>query len=145
MSVTILENKSEDIKNLFSFVMESHLNENSKLAEIKQKVKEFCVKNFDKLENDQKTKLKEEFENFSFFDFNNFSDDTQKTEELFKLMVTLSKVKEEMIVYLSEHKRKINFGKVERKVSPSLEAYDYTGNNKLNISNSKKSYGLLFE
>lgn len=136
---------SEDIEKFISFVTESPLNENSKPSEIKQKTGEYYALHFKDLSNDKKLLLKESFEGFSFFDVNNIKPEEVKNEELFKAVMTLSQAKHELIDKLSEHKTRVNFGELKRKASPPLEAYNYTGNNKLNITSSKKSYGLLFE
>lgn len=136
---------SEDIEKFISFVTESPLDVNSKPAEIKQKIGEFYALHFKARNSVEKLMLKESFENFSFLDADNIKHEAEKTEELFKLMITLSKAKHELIEKLSKHKKPVNFGEFTRKVSPPLEAYNYTGNNKLNITSSKKSYGLLFE
>ncbi|RZJ46461.1 MAG: hypothetical protein EOO19_10335 [Chryseobacterium sp.] len=61
-------------------------------------------------------------------------------------MITVSNFKEKFISNLSNSEHVDEpIKKLERKVSPSLEAYEYVGNNKLDIDPSERSYGLLFE
>lgn len=146
MNVAILETQPLEIRNLFEFVLNSGLNENSKPRDIKSKVEVYYNENLSDLTLEDKMGLKQQVQHFSFYDVNNFSAGTSKNDELFKLMVTLSKFKAELLAFLSETKTKnMSFGKLKRKVSPPVEAYEYVGNNKLDIIPSERSYGLLFE
>ncbi len=49
------------------------------------------------------------------------------------------------LVVSNYSKAHFDFGPLERKVSPPLEAYEYTGVSKLDITPTHRSYGLLFE
>lgn len=144
--VAILGSAPEEIRDIFDFVSKKNLDEKSKIKDIKSEVAQFvqciAIHNSEEL----KLKLKQQVHDFSFYDINNFTQETEKGEVLFKKMVVLSRFKEELMNYLSDQKKNnIKFGKIERKVSPPIQAYNYTGNNKLDINPSKRSYGLLFE
>lgn len=83
----------------------------------------------------------------SFYDISIFN--TQKVNEnLFDEMNLLDRFKVALIKLLSETGvafRTYISKPLQRKISPSLSAYDYVGNNELDIVQSNRSYGLLFE
>lgn len=145
--VAILGSAPVEIRDVFDYVFSKNLDENSKAKDIKSEAVQF-VKGIVTGENgaERRLQLRQHVTDFSFYDVNNFTADTEKNEALFKKMVILSRFKEELINILSDNKKKtVKFGKLERKISPPLKAYVYTGNNKLDIAPSKRSYGLLFE
>jgi len=127
--IKLKETVSVDIQEFYNFVLENEITEYWTLRNIREVIK---GNNFNK----------EELEQFSFFDLNNFSEDTDKNEDLYRLIITLARTKDEYIGYEKIDK---NLGKLVRQVSPPLEAYKYIPHNKMDIKDSGRSYGLLFE
>lgn len=142
MNITLSENKPQEIISLFNFFMGNIFNQTPKKVNFKAKAKIF----FNNKNESEKAKIKDELKALSFYDVNNYSVKLQQSEdEIFELMQSLSKFREELLNDLNVQEVKINFEPIERKVSPSLEAYEYVGMNKLDITPSDRSYGLLFE
>ena len=84
---------------------------------------------------------------FSFYDISNYSSVDSIDLDFYNQMNVLSNFKDNLITLLSikGEEKSISIGPLIRKISPPIEAYDYVGNNKLNITHSMRSYGLLFE
>lgn len=147
-NVAISSSAPAEVRDVFDYVLTlSKLDENSKVKDIRSEVAHFLQERPAIIGSPEcKQNLMQQVYHFSFYDLNNFAKETEKGEVLFKKMVILSRFKDELIKRLSDQKKNtIDFGKLERKVSPPLEAYTYTGNNKIDISPSNRSYGLLFE
>lgn len=134
--IKLKENCTETVNKIFKFVTINNIPHDLSERHFKGKARIFIKNNFVNLE---------ELEEFGFFDINNYYSDSDRTEELFKLMMTLGVLKHEIVCILKPKRKEIDFGKLTRKVSPGLEAYKYTSFNKMDIGISKKSYGLLFE
>ena len=87
---------------------------------------------------------KEELQKISFYDISLYEE--PHNDELFERIVLLSDFKRTIIHKIfGKPKNTIDFGKLERQVSPPLEAYKYIPYNKMDIKHSDRSYGLLFE
>lgn len=127
--IKLKETVSADIQEFYNFVIQNEITEYWTLRNIREIIQ---GNNFNK----------EELKQFSFFDLNNFSEDTDKNEDLYRLIATLARTKDEYIGYEKIDK---NIGKLTRQVSPPLEAYKYIPHNKTDIKDSGRSYGLLFE
>jgi len=128
--IRLKETCPEGVKDFFNFVIENNIDEYHTLSEIRGKLE---GQSFDIIE----------LKNFSFYDINNF--DCEHNQEMFTFICTLARSKEEYHLMLYPEKDLSKFGKLERQVSPPLEAYKYIPHNKMDIKDSGRSYGLLFE
>ena len=147
MSKLVLEsNPNQIMEKLFDFILKEDLVTNFDLGKIKMKANDFYEEFYADFNMDDKKKLVEEIEKFSLYDLSNY--DSADIKIVSKLIMTLSVFKSEFVRLLtlgSGNKRYMDFGGLSRKVSPPVEAYEYMGNNKLDINPTHRSYGLLFE
>lgn len=144
MNFKVSKENPEAIRDLLQFISEEQI-ANSKVSVIKTKAGEYISEYLSELDNDKRNEVKQQIQFFSFYDLDNIEYEFSNEKQLFKIIETLSKFKEELLNRLTEKTQAIDFGKLERNVSPPLEAYEYIGNNKLDIKPSGRSYGLLFE
>ncbi len=150
MDIALLNTNSKSIQQLFDYILKSGIYKDFNFSEIDSEVeKYFHSSKYSTIKSRiERNDLIEEFENFSFSDLNNYKYDNNDINTVYKLIIVLSLFKSELIKLLStirEKRLKKNYGALKRKVSPPLEAYDYVGNNKLDIEPTDLEYGLLFE
>lgn len=122
---------------LVSFVNETINSKNFKAIAknfIKEKVREIKKSR-------NKTKIIKFLDNFSFYNFELYDQKDISNSELLTYIIYLSNIKGELLDELTHY----NKGLLEKQVSPPLSAYKYVGNNKMDITYSTRSYGLLFE
>ena len=78
---------------------------------------------------------------FDFFDSNNYK---SSVEESF--MTNLSNFRDELLIVIDKkYNKKRSSATLKRQISPSLSAYNYKGNSKIDINETGRDYGLLFE
>lgn len=83
---------------------------------------------------------------FSFYNYSLYDRDSITDSDLFTIILYLSSIKGELIDGLTNGPDYDNKpGLLQRQASPPVSAYKYVGNNKTDITYSKRSYGLLFE
>jgi hypothetical protein len=140
MKKILLKTESEiinDFTNFFSKVQYSNKDF--------ENIREYSLKYIKKVSKESKDDLKKELVSFDF---------SKKESYVGKInlstRVTLTIAKSEVLHELSENNideeyRKIDFGRLERKVSPPLDAYVFEGYNKLNINPTNRGYGTLYE
>lgn len=99
-------------------------------------------------------KLKEAFilgrETFSFLDLKNYDREKISDRGLFLAMINISHLRKVIAYELfpeekAEEEKWRQYGILERQVSPPLSAYTWVSFNKMDITQSKISYGTLFE
>lgn len=93
-----------------------------------------------------------ELKEFSYYSLNNYSIDEDLNEDsIFNYMMALSSIAKEVIknneIYLKKRKEfdSSKYNSIDLSIIPSMDVYEYVGNNKLSINPSNRSYGLLFE
>lgn len=140
-NVAIIDTAPMVIRNLFNFVLDKDVHTRN----IKSKSKEFLKQ---ELNDATKEIFTDTLESFSFYNTSMYIvSNPEQEEQLLNLVIVLSDLKSELLSTLSQAK-KIDYkelGKLERRVSPPLKAYEFIGNNKTDIKYSNKSFGLLFE
>lgn len=122
----------EHMTNIVNLVNDKSLNHLTLPSEIEKIAREYIL---------EKDITRNEIRDCSFFSIENFEGDLTMSEEIFEFMCTCHRLAYNIYDSLSG---KINFGKLTRKISPPLEAYEYTAFNKY-VKGSGRSYGLLFE
>lgn len=145
MTSILSANEPEIMHDLCAFVSNYKLDADSSVEEMNARSQEY-LDSMPVMTASEKTEFVEQLSQFSFFDPQKFVSRSEQTEtELCRMMVTLSLFKHAVVDMLKGPQETIDFGPLTRKVSPSLEAYRYTGVSKLDIGNSKRSYGCLFD
>ena len=94
-----------------------------------------------------KEEIKSELTSISFYDLSNYKNGVIDFN-LYNQINLLSAFRNALIFHLDGSKRRTTVLLKEpliRKVSPPLEAYEFSGNNKIDITHSDRSYGLLYE
>jgi hypothetical protein len=144
--LSAIASKNVDVKKMFDFVIRKNYDEFVSLPELRKDVSFYLTKNLNSL-NKKNIQQIEQFtihlKAFNFFDRSNY----EAFDRIdYTTMNILSNFKDELInqieyTYLDTNKER----KLERLVSPPLEAYEFVGHNKINITSSKESFGLLFE
>ncbi len=139
-NIAIVDTAPKAVQSLFDFVLHKNVNAHN----IKTMSKSFAKNEVGEL---NKVAFSSELQGFSFYNISLYNKKGINDDELISLIVTLSDFKSEVINFLLgvkkfDYKKK---GKLERRVSPPIEAYKYIGNNKTDIKYSDKSFGLLFE
>jgi len=91
-----------------------------------------------------------EFEEYPFQNTKAYTRNNISGLDFLNCMLNCAHIKETIYENLSpkrkeDNERMENYGKLERKLHPPLEAYKYKPFNKMSIKHSDKSYGLLFE
>ena len=134
------------MRSVYTFVSQN-LSFDSKEEEIELRAKDFI----DEIDFSMFKTTSDDFVNtlnsVSFYDISLF-DIKKINDNLFEEMSLLDKFKEALIKVLNKTGnilRTYVSQPLKRRVSPSLSAYKYVGNNKLDIKHSDKSYGLLFD
>jgi len=131
---------------LFEFIMKEKLVDNFDSDLIKSKAAEFYGDRYAQILPNMKKKVIKAVENFSLYDLSNYK--SFDRDVVPSLVMTLSVFKSAFIRKLingKDNKKYMDFGSLEKKASPPVEAYEYVGNNKLDISPTNRSHGLLFE
>lgn len=141
-----LKNKSLGVNKIFKFVIKENLVEDFSLDKINNSAKIFFENEYHSLSKKNKLDIINELDEYSFFNIKGYNFDKKEKSKLFKLILVLSIFKSEIIKLLENKKLDYpDYGPLKRKASPSLETYEYVGNNKLEIHPTNRSYGLLFE
>lgn len=143
-----LKTNSPLLINIYNFVLNEKLYMQSDLLKIETKVASFYSSEYDSYDKDEIEQALNSIESFSFYDIDNYIVENNDNDSLLTLISILSKFKSELISKLtsnSEDRMYMDFGGLERKASPNMETYEYVGNNKLDITPTHRSYGLLFE
>lgn len=137
--VAIIDTAPIAARNLFDFVLNKEINSGN----IEAFSKSFA---YEELKNQDKGVFSADLQSFSFYDISNYKYKEMQEEKFFELIVILSDFKSDLLNRLLGVKKiNKNKGKLQRQVSPPLQAYQYIGNNKTDIKYSDKSFGLLFE
>lgn len=139
-------NKNYIMRKMFDYILEKKLVDTFDLNKIKSEANDFYNKFYASKSKETKKELILEIEKFSIYDTSNYEGFDSKT--ISGLIIVLSIFKPEFVRKLAlntNNKRYMDFGELKRKVSPPIEAYEYVGNNKLDITPTHRSYGLLFE
>ncbi|MFC0604579.1 hypothetical protein [Winogradskyella pulchriflava] len=139
-------NSNQIMLELIDYILKEDLVNKFDLNTIKDSANSFYENFYASKHRKTKQKLVEEIEKFSLYDMSNYNG--YETAIIPNLIMVLSIFKPEFVRKLtsnSDNKKYMDFGGLKRKVSPPVEAYEYVGNNKLDISPTHRSYGLLFE
>lgn len=139
-------NSSQIMNKLFDYILKEDLVNKFDLNIIKNSANSFYEEFYASEDLTTKQGLVAEIEEFSLYDMSNY--EGYNTGIIPSLIMVLSIFKPEFVRKLtlnSDNKKYMDFGGLKRKVSPPVEAYEYIGNNKLDISPTHRSYGLLFE
>jgi len=146
MKNKVLVNGSAVIKSIYDFAL-TELKSNSRSNIKKSRAEAFFNENFASYKPKAKKKIVDDLTVFSFYDISNYSGVKNVDSVLYTQMEVLTNFKYDLISFLTGDVKEEStpITPFVHKVSPPLQAYDYVGNNKLNITHSKRSYGLLFE
>lgn len=139
-------NSNQITRELFDYILKKKLVNKFDLNSIKDSANAFYEEFYALEDKETKQELVEEIEKFSLYDMSNY--EGYEVTAIPGLIMVLSIFKPEFVRKLtsdSDNKRYMDFGGLKRKVSPPVEAYEYVGNNKLDITPTHRSYGLLFE
>lgn len=144
----ILDMPEGIISEILSFV-ESNL----KLSTIESEIMSFIHKTYEKIismdDTDRQNAI-DKLENYSVYDLQIYNRKDYSNHEIYRFMMWCSMIKHALKIdlvpgYKEEFEKFESYGKLERQISPPLEAYEWKSFNKMNITHSDKSYGLLFE
>ena len=144
--VAVLKNEDEVISNIFNFVENSNFNEFTTLSKMRELIRNHFVSAFQDMNEPEIKNYAKKIKSFNFYKKENYNV-TNKNEDVYELMNNLSNFRDEIVHYidLNYNDDNQNRHKLERKVSPPLEAYEYVGHSKLKITPTGKDFGLIFE
>jgi ribosomal protein S8 len=137
---------SQVIEKLFDFILKEGLVKKFNLKEIKLKANDFYEELYALKGETEKQQVVEEIESFSLYDISNYN--SLNVENIPSLIMTISVFKTEFIRIMTlgtDDMRYMDFGGLKRQVSPPALAYNYIGNNKLDINPTNRSHGFLYE
>ena len=123
---------------IFEFVVKNMNSEDFKTLVVK-----FIQQNVDKLTGNPK-----EIEELNFYRMSQYDLEESSNKEILAVMLNCACIKLDILTGLGfedEDKKYKDFGRMERQISPPLEAYRYVTFNKMDIKHSNISYGLLFD
>ncbi|REE24714.1 hypothetical protein DFQ09_10318 [Winogradskyella pacifica] len=131
-------------KAIFDYIIEKELVNNFDLISIKNSAKDFYEDFYASKDRSVKKQIVSQIEKFSLYDMSNY--EAYQASVIPGLIMAISIFKPALVRELTsrDNKRYMHFGDLKREVSPPIEAYEYVGNNKLDITPTHKSYGLLF-
>lgn len=131
--IKLKEGFPEHMSNIVNLVNDKNLNHKTLPSEIQEIAEEFIA---------GKEITRKEMNSYSFFNIDNF--EAEESDETREFMFTCHRLAHNIYDLLPKEKDKIDFGELNRKISPPLEAYEYKSHNKY-VKGSGRSYGLLFE
>jgi hypothetical protein len=139
--VKIKNSNSEIMTEIFEFVIK---NMNSEY--FMTLVLQFLQQNVDKLTGKQNEidGLKE----LNFYRMPQYDFEESSNKEILAVILSCAHIQSDILIGLGfedQDGKYKDFGKMERQISPPVEAYKYVPFNKMKITESRKSYGLLFE
>lgn len=133
--IKLTNDAPEQIRQIFDLAIQNEITEYTTKSEMKKIGKVFIEKKIINIS---------DLQQFSFYDIDNFKE-SEKNVNLFTLMCTCARFRDEILIILKVKMGKIKPIKLVRQISPPLEAYKYIPYNKMDIKPSGRSYGLTFE
>lgn len=146
MKNIVLNTDSKILNDIFNYVLEKHEAGDLNIKTFKLHAKEYYRINSATFDIKSEINL---LSNFNFINNKNYySENIRSISNFNNLKLILSLFSIELKNYINnngEDREYVDFGKLQRKASPSIESYEYVGNNNTNFIPSERSYGLLFE
>ncbi|MFA6073635.1 MAG: hypothetical protein WC758_05970 [Candidatus Woesearchaeota archaeon] len=143
--ITLKNSINELVDELFSFVKNNNINDDTSLPKMREYIKE----NYhEKLLSYSESELEIFIEKIKHENFYNDALYNCKTpSNLYSFMNSLDSFRCEMIYYIEGRisKKERPHHKLVRMISPPIEAYEYIGHSKIDIKPTGRDFGLLFE
>ncbi|MFA6073636.1 MAG: hypothetical protein WC758_05975 [Candidatus Woesearchaeota archaeon] len=133
------------VDDLFFFVQKNNINDDTSSPGIRDYIKQKYHKKLLKYTESELETYIESIKHINLYDSTNY--ECKKSVNLYSFMNSLSRFRDELLIYIDVQIKKEDLSKykLERLISPPLEAYEYIGHTKTNIKSSGRDFGLLFE